>query len=128
MKNLMNPSQDLDTAYSHETTLQEAGQILLRSDCLERRLPEVEAFLRKINFPYTIAYGMTECAPLICHSRWDEIQYTSCGKTVANMETRVLSDDPTRIPGELVCRGMNTMLGYYKNEKATEETMGYWEK
>lgn len=84
---------------------------------------EVEAFLRKINFPYTIAYGMTECAPLICHSRWDEIQYTSCGKTVANMETRILSDDPTRIPGELVCRGMNTMLGYYKNEKATEETI-----
>ena len=84
---------------------------------------EVEAFLRKINFPYTIAYGMTECAPLICHSRWDEIQYTSCGKTVANMETRVLSDDPTRIPGELVCRGMNTMLGYYKNEKATEDTI-----
>ena len=84
---------------------------------------EVEAFLPKINFPYTIAYGMTECAPLICHSRWDEIQYTSCGKTVANMETRVLSDDPTRIPGELVCRGMNTMLGYYKNEKATEETI-----
>lgn len=84
---------------------------------------EVEAFLRKINFPYTIAYGMTECAPPICHSRWDEIQYTSCGKTVANMETRVLSDDPTRIPGELVCRGMNTMLGYYKNEKATEETI-----
>lgn len=84
---------------------------------------EVEAFLRKINFPYTIAYGMTECAPLICHSKWDEIQYTSCGKTVANMETRVLSDDPTRIPGELVCRGMNTMLGYYKNEKATEETI-----
>lgn len=84
---------------------------------------EVEAFLRKINFPYTIAYGMTECAPLICHSRWDEIQYTSCGKTVANMETRVLSDDPTRIPVELVCRGMNTMLGYYKNEKATEETI-----
>lgn len=84
---------------------------------------EVEAFLRKINFPYTIAYGMTECAPLICHSRWDEIQYTSCGKTVANMETRVLSDDPTRIPGELVCRGLNTMLGYYKNEKATEETI-----
>ena len=84
---------------------------------------EVEAFLRKINFPYTIAYGMTECAPLICHSRWDEIQYTSCGKTVANMETRVWSDDPTRIPGELVCRGMNTMLGYYKNEKATEETI-----
>ena len=85
--------------------------------------PEVEAFLRKINFPYTIAYGMTECAPLICHSRWDEILYTSCGKTVVNMETKVISEDPERIPGELVCRGMNVMLGYYKNESATAQTI-----
>lgn len=85
--------------------------------------PEVEAFLRKINFPYTIAYGMTEAAPLICHSRWDEIQYTSCGKTVSNMETEVLSSDPERIPGELVCRGMNVMLGYYKNEEATAQAI-----
>lgn len=85
--------------------------------------PEVEAFLRKINFPYTIAYGMTECAPLICHSRWDEILYTSCVKTVANMETKVISEDPERIPGELVCRGMNVMLGYYKNESATAQTI-----
>lgn len=84
---------------------------------------EVEAFLRKINFPYTIAYGMTETAPLICHSRWDEIKYMSCGKTVANMETRILSDDPENIPGELVCRGMNVMLGYYKNEEATAQTI-----
>lgn len=85
--------------------------------------PEVEAFLRKINFPYTIAYGITEAAPLICHSRWDEIQYTSCGKTVSNMETKVLSSDPERIPGELVCRGMNVMLGYYKNEEATAQAI-----
>ncbi|WP_302761107.1 AMP-binding protein [Phocaeicola coprocola] len=85
--------------------------------------PEVEAFLRKINFPYTIAYGMTEAAPLICHSRWDEIHYTSCGKTVSNMETKVLSSDPERIPGELVCRGMNVMLGYYKNEEATAQAI-----
>ena len=85
--------------------------------------PEVEAFLRKINFPYTIAYGMTEAAPLICHSRWDEIQYTSCGKTVSNMETKVLSSDPERIPGELVCRGMNVMLGHYKNEEATAQAI-----
>lgn len=85
--------------------------------------PEVEAFLRKINFPYTIAYGMTKAAPLICHSRWDEILYTSCGKTVSNMETKVLSSDPERIPGELVCRGMNVMLGYYKNEEATAQAI-----
>lgn len=84
---------------------------------------EVEAFLRKINFPYTIAYGMTECAPLICHSRYDEIEYQSCGKTVINMETKVLSDNPETVPGELVCRGANVMLGYYKNEEATAETI-----
>ena len=85
--------------------------------------PEVEAFLRKINFPYTIAYGMTEAAPLICHSRWDEIEYASCGKTVSNMETKVLSEDPEHIPGELICRGQNVMLGYYKNEEATRQTI-----
>ena len=85
--------------------------------------PEVEAFLRKINFPYTIAYGMTEAAPLICHSRWDEIEYTSCGKTVSNMETKVLSEDPEHIPGELICRGQNVMLGYYKNEEDTRQTI-----
>ena len=85
--------------------------------------PEVEAFLRKSNFPYTLADGMTEAAPLICHSRWDEILYTSCGKTVSNMETKVLSPDPERIPGELVCRGMNVMLGYYKNEEATAQAI-----
>ena len=84
---------------------------------------EVEAFLRKINFPYTIAYGMTECAPLICHSRWDEILYMSCGKTVSNMETKVDSHDPENIPGELLCRGMNVMLGYYKNQEATGQTI-----
>lgn len=84
---------------------------------------EVEAFLRKINFPYTIAYGMTEAAPLICHSRWDEILYTSCGKTVTNMETKVLSPDPEHIPGELVCRGQNVMSGYFKNPEATAQAI-----
>ena len=84
---------------------------------------EVEAFLRKINFPYTIAYGMTEAAPLICHSRWDEILYTSCGKTVMNMETKVLSPDPQHIPGELICRGQNVMSGYFKNPEATAQAI-----
>ena len=84
---------------------------------------EVESFLRKINFPYTMAYGMTECGPLICHSRWDEIDYASCGKTVTNMETKVLSDHPETIPGELVCRGENVMLGYFKNEAATSQAI-----
>ena len=84
---------------------------------------EVEAFLRKINFPYTMAYGMTECGPLICNSRWDEIKYTSCGHTVMNMETKILSDNPETIPGELICRGENLMLGYFKNEEATAKTI-----
>ena len=84
---------------------------------------EVEAFLRKINFPYTMAYGMTECGPLICHSRWDEVKFASCGKTVDQMETKVLSEDPETIPGELICRGENLMLGYYKNATATAETI-----
>ena len=84
---------------------------------------EVEAFLRKINFPYTIAYGMTECAPMICHSHWDKLVYTSCGKTVINMETKILSPDPERIPGELVCKGNNLMMGYYKNPDATAQTI-----
>lgn len=85
--------------------------------------PEVEAFLRLINFPYTIAYGMTECAPLICHSRWDDLEYTSCGKTVSNMETKILSSQPESIPGELICRGDNLMIGYYKNPEATAQTI-----
>lgn len=80
---------------------------------------EVEAFLKKINFPYSIAYGMTECGPIICHSPWHETRYTSCGRAAHRMELRVDSSDPARIPGELMCRGMNTMLGYYKNEEAT---------
>ena len=84
---------------------------------------EVEAFLKKINFPYTIAYGMTECGPLICHNRWDELAITSCGQVVSNMEVKVLSDNPETVPGELVCRGANVMLGYYKNPEATSEVM-----
>lgn len=84
---------------------------------------EMEAFLRKIGFPYTSGYGMTECAPFICYSNWNELPYTSCGKTVLNMETKVLSPDPEHIPGELVCRGTNLMLGYYKNPAATAEAI-----
>lgn len=81
---------------------------------------EVESFVRSIKFPYSIAYGMTECGPIICHSPWDEFPYTSCGKAADGMELKVLSPDPVHIPGELLCRGRNTMLGYYKNKEATE--------
>lgn len=80
---------------------------------------EVEAFLKKINFPYSVGYGMTECGPIIAHSPWNEIAYMSCGRAADRMELRINSSDPEHIPGELMCRGMNTMLGYYKNEEAT---------
>ena len=84
---------------------------------------EVEAFLKKIGFPYTIAYGMTECGPIICHSHWTELKLASCGKVAARMEAKVLSPNPSAIAGELVCRGANLMLGYYKNEEATRQVI-----
>lgn len=84
---------------------------------------EVEAFLKMIDFPYTIAYGMTECGPIICHSHWTELKLASFGKVAARMEAKVLSPNPSAIAGELVCRGANLMLGYYKNEEATRQVI-----
>ena len=84
---------------------------------------EVEAFLKMIDFPYTIAYGMTECGPIICHSHWTELKLASCGKVAARMEAKVLSPNPSAIAGELACRGANLMLGYYKNEEATRQVI-----
>ena len=84
---------------------------------------EVEAFLKMIDFPYTIAYGMPECGPIICHSHWTELKLASCGKVAARMEAKVLSPNPSAIAGELVCRGANLMLGYYKNEEATRQVI-----
>ena len=82
---------------------------------------EVEAFLKKIGFPYTIAYGMTECGPIICSSRWETLKLASCGKATSRMEVRIDSPDPKTHAGEIVCRGMNMMLGYYKNPEATAQ-------
>ena len=82
---------------------------------------EVEAFLKKIGFPYTIAYGMTECGPIICSSRWETLKLASCGKATTRMEVRIDSPDPKTHAGEIVCRGMNMMLGYYKNPEATAQ-------
>ena len=84
---------------------------------------EIEAFMRSIEFPYTVGYGMTECAPLICYEDWKKFKAGSCGKAVTNMEVKVLSADPANIPGEIICRGDNVMLGYYKNEEATKEVI-----
>lgn len=84
---------------------------------------DVETFVKGIGFPYTMAYGMTECGPIICHERFENHRLGSCGKAADNMEVKVLSDDPTHIPGELVCRGENLMDGYYKNEDATAQAI-----
>lgn len=82
--------------------------------------PEVEDVLKKINFPYTVGYGMTECAPIICYSDWKSFAPHSCGRQVPRMEVKVNSNDPFNEPGEIVAKGMNVMLGYYKNEEATK--------
>ena len=84
---------------------------------------EVEAFLRSINFPYTVGYGMTECAPIISYEDWDKFKAGSCGKAAPRMEVQILSRDPQNIPGEIVTRGDNVMLGYYKNQEATNEVI-----
>ena len=80
---------------------------------------DVERFLRRIRFPYTVGYGMTECAPLISYAGHEENRPGSCGKCVSNMEIKVDSDDPEHIPGELLVKGANVMLGYYKNPEET---------
>lgn len=82
---------------------------------------DVERFLHSIGFPYTIAYGMTECGPIICSSRWDKLRLGSCGQAASRMEVRIDSANPQREAGEIICRGENLMLGYYKNPEATAQ-------
>lgn len=84
---------------------------------------EIEAFLKKIEFPYTIAYGMTECGPIICSSHWEDLLLGSCGKAASRMEVKIDSPDPENIPGEIICKGDNLMLGYYKNKEATSQVI-----
>lgn len=82
---------------------------------------EVERFLRQIGFPYTIAYGMTECGPIICSSRWETLRQGSCGRAASRMEVRIDSPDSAGTAGEIICKGTNLMLGYYKNPEATAQ-------
>ena len=84
---------------------------------------EVEQFLHRINFPYTVGYGATECAPIICYSDYQSFVPGSCGRAVIHMEVKIDSRDPENIPGEILARGTNVMLGYYKNEEATRQTI-----
>ena len=84
---------------------------------------EVEQFLKRINVPYTVGYGATECAPIICYADYHDFVPGSCGKPVVHMEVRIDSEDPENVPGEILARGLNVMLGYYKNEEATRQTL-----
>ena len=84
---------------------------------------EVEQFLKRIDFPYTVGYGATECAPIICYADYKEFAPGSCGKAVVHMEVKIDSADPEHVPGEILARGLNVMLGYYKNEEATAQTI-----
>lgn len=81
---------------------------------------EVEAFLKAIDFPFTVGYGTTECAPLISYSDYKDFVPQSCGQPVDGMEVKILSPDPEHVPGEIITRGVNVMTGYYKNQEATD--------
>nr|WP_319510783.1 AMP-binding protein [uncultured Draconibacterium sp.] len=81
---------------------------------------DVEAFFKRINFPFTIGYGMTECGPLISYEAWNKTMPSSAGTLVDRMEVRIDSEDPYNTVGEIQVKGENIMLGYYKNEKETE--------
>ena len=84
---------------------------------------EIEQLLHEIGFRYTVGYGATECAPIITYSDWKDQIVGSCGRNVVHQELRIDSPDPQNVPGEILTRGLNVMLGYYKNEEATRQTL-----
>ncbi len=84
---------------------------------------EVEAFFKKIGFPFTVGYGMTECAPIITYDDWSEEKLYSCGKAAPNMQVRIDSHEPGQVPGEIQVKGDNVFLGYFKNDAATAEVL-----
>ena len=84
---------------------------------------EVESFLYRIGFHYTVGYGATECAPIICYADYKTYVPGSCGRAAKNMQVKVVSEDPVNPPGESLAKGPNVMLGYYKNEEATKASI-----
>ena len=84
---------------------------------------EVERFLHSVGFKYTVGYGATECAPIICYEDYKNFVPGSCGKAALHMMVRIDSPDPENVPGEILAKGPNVMLGYYKNEEATKQTI-----
>ena len=84
---------------------------------------DIESFLKDIDFPFTVGYGATECAPIITYSDWHDFVPMSCGREVVHMEVKIDSENPETVPGEILARGLNVMLGYYKNDEATAQTI-----
>ncbi len=101
------------------------GEVVIGGAAINK---DVEEFLRSIKFRYTVGYGMTECGPLIAYEQWDTFKQGSVGRVVDRMEVRIDSADPANEVGEILVRGMNVMLGYYKNPEATQAVMmeGGW--
>ena len=95
-------------------------QVIIGGAALNR---EIEMFLKDINFPFTVGYGATECAPIIGYSDWKDFVPTSCGKPALHQEVRIDSVDPENVPGEILTKGPNVLLGYYKNEEATRQVL-----
>ena len=95
-------------------------QVIIGGAALNR---EIEMFLKDINFPFTVGYGATECAPIIGYSDWKDFVPTSCGKPALHQEVRIDSVDPENAPGEILTKGPNVLLGYYKNEEATRQVL-----
>ena len=96
------------------------GEIVIGGAAINK---EVETFLHSIHFRYTVGYGMTECGPLVSYAQWDEFKPGSVGRIVDRMEVRIDSEDPENKVGEILVKGMNVMLGYYKNPEATKAVM-----
>ena len=84
---------------------------------------EVESFMESINFPITVGYGATECAPIITYASCETFVPGSCGRAALHMEVKIDSEDPQNMPGEILTKGLNVMLGYYKNEEETARTI-----
>ena len=97
----------------------ERGSLIVGGAAINEK---VEKLMKKMNFPYTVGYGMTECAPLICYRNWKTFAMRSCGQTVERMEVRIDSENPRSVVGEIQMKGDNVMMGYYKNPDATKAT------
>ncbi len=96
------------------------GEVVIGGAALNK---EVENFLKRINFRYTVGYGLTECGPLVAYEQWDTFKKGSVGRIVDRMEVKIDSSDPVNVVGEIFVRGTNNMLGYYKNQEATDAVM-----